>query len=106
MPIHCVVFELRHPRNEYRQFFRKLDDHQSVVICSTCRLLYSNNSSEAIKNYLQNFILAGDILFVTDTDTRWAMNKNFEATEWLRELQSLHDARAELLATEARPPRR
>lgn len=107
MPIYCVVFELRQPRSEYRQFFKKLDDHQSVVICSTCRLLHSNNSVGAVKDYLQNFIFPGDILFVTDTDTRWAMNKNFEATEWLRELQSLHDARAAILATEAtRPPRR
>lgn len=100
MPIYCVVFELRQPRSEYRQFFRSLDDHQSVVIASSCRLLYSNNSVDAVKDYLQNFIFPGDILFVTDTDTRWAMNRNFEATEWLRELQSLHDARAALLADE------
>jgi hypothetical protein len=62
--------------------------------------LFSNNSPEAIKNYLQNFIFPGDILFVADTDIRWALNKNFEATEWLRELQSLHDARAAILGTE------
>lgn len=106
MPIHCVVFELQQPRSEYRQFFKKLDDHQSVVISSTCRLLHSNNSVEAIKNYLQNFIFPGDILFVTDTDTRWAMNQNFEATEWLRELQALHDARAMILAAEMHKPSR
>jgi hypothetical protein len=107
MPIYSVVFELRRPRNEYRQFFKKLDDQQSVTICSTCRLLFSNNSPEAIKNYLQNFIFPGDIVFVADTDTRWALNKNFEATEWLRELQSLHDARAAMLdeSEQRQPPR-
>jgi hypothetical protein len=99
MPIYCVVFELRQPRSEYRQFFKKLDDRQSVTICSTCRLLHSDNSPEAVKNYLQNFLFPGDILFVSDTDTRWALNRNFEATEWLRELQALHDARAALLST-------
>lgn len=107
MPIYCVVFELRQPRSDYRQFFKKLDDHQSVAICTTCRLLYSNNSADALKNYLQNFLFPGDILFVADTDTQWALNRNFEATEWLRELQSLHDARAALLDAESsRPPRR
>lgn len=107
MPIYCVVFELRQPRSEYRQFFKKLDDHQSAAICATCRLLYSNNSAEALKNYLQNFLFPGDILFIADTDTHWALNRNFEATEWLRELQALHDARAALLDEEAArsPPR-
>ena len=106
MPIHSVVFELRQPRSEYRQFFKKLDDHQSVVICSTCRLLYSNNSADSVKNYLQNFLFPGDILFVADTDTRWSLNRNFEATEWLRELQALHDARAALLEAEVPRPNR
>jgi hypothetical protein len=106
MPIYSVVFELRQPRAEYRQFFKRLDDQQSFAICATCRLVYSNNSAESIKNYLQNFIFPGDILFVADTDTRWALNKNFEATEWLRELQSLHDARAAILASEAARPQR
>lgn len=105
MPIYCVVFELRQPRSEYRQFFKKLDDQQSVTICTTCRLLYSNNSAEALKNYLQNFLFPGDTLFVADTDTHWALNRNFEATEWLRELQALHDARAALLDEDARADR-
>jgi len=107
MPIYCVVFELRRARTEYRQFFKKLDDQQSVAICATCRLIYSNNSPDAIKNYLQNFVFPGDIIFVADTDTHWALNKNFEATEWLRELQSLHDARAAMIGeAELRPPPR
>lgn len=97
MPIYSVVFELQHARSEYRQLFNALDEQQSVVICATCRLLFSNNSAEAIKNYLQNFVFPDDIIFVADTNTRWALNKNFEATEWLRELQALYDARDAML---------
>jgi hypothetical protein len=93
------VFELQHPRSEYRQFFSGLDEQQSVAICATCRLLFSNNSAEAIKNYLQNFVFPDDVIFVADTSTRWALNKNFEATEWLRELQALYDARDAMLGT-------
>jgi hypothetical protein len=104
MPIYCVVFELHHPRTEYRQFFKGLDDQQSVTICATCRLLFSNNSADAIKNYLQNFVFAEDIIFVADTNTRWALNKNFEATEWLRELQALYDAREAMIDTPASKP--
>lgn len=104
MPIYCVVFELHHARNEYRQFFKKLDGQQSVAICATCRLLFSNNSADAIKNYLQNFLFPDDVVFVADTNTRWALNKNFEATEWLRELQALYDAREAMIDAAAAKP--
>lgn len=87
MAIHCVVYELHRGRDEYRAFFQHLDKGQFAVISDRCRLLFSRNSAEAVKNYLQNFIYVGDILLVAETSNQWALNRGLEATEWLRELQ-------------------
>lgn len=93
MGIYCVVFELHREHDEYQQFFKHLDTHQSVIICGNCRLVFSRHSAETIKNYLQNFIYGNDTILVAETSNVWAMNRDFEATEWLRELQHLNDIR-------------
>jgi hypothetical protein len=93
MAIHCIVFELQRERDEYRQFFKHLDAQQQVSICQNCRLLFSHNSAESVEKYFENFIYSGDTLFVAEISPQWALNKNFEATEWLRELQSLNEKR-------------
>ena len=93
MGIHCVVFELHRERAEYEQFFKHLDSHQSQVISGSCRLLFSRHSAEALKNYLQNFVYGNDVVFVAETNNEWAVNHNFEATEWLRELEHLNAVR-------------
>ncbi len=93
MGIHCVVFELQREQDEYQQFYRHLDEHQSVSIGANCRLLFSRHSAEALKNYLQNFVYANDLVFVAQTNNHWALNHNYEATEWLRELEHLHERR-------------
>lgn len=93
MAIYCVVFELRREHEEYRQFFKHLDAQQSQTICGNCRLLFSRNSADAIKSFLENFIYPSDRLFVGEMGEHWALNRDYEATEWLRELQSLNDAR-------------
>jgi hypothetical protein len=93
MAIHCVVFELHRDAEEYRQFFKHLDAHQSVSICRNCRLLFSRHSADSIKKYLENFIYSNDTIFVVETRNHWALNRNFESTEWLRELQHLDEIR-------------
>jgi hypothetical protein len=93
MGIHCVVFELHRERDEYRQFFNHLDKHQSVTVCNNCRLLFSRHSADAIKNYLQNFIYGNDVIFVAETNNDWALNRDYESTEWLRELEHLNQVR-------------
>ena len=93
MAIHCIVFELQRERDEYRQFFKHLDAQQQVSVCQNCRLLFSHNSADSVQKYFENFIYAGDTLFVGEIGSHWALNKNFEATEWLRELQSLNEKR-------------
>lgn len=95
MAIYCVVFELHRDLDEYVQFFKHLDAQQQTRICATCRLVFSLNSADAIRNYLGNFIYSDDTLFVGEIGAHWALNKNFEATEWLRELQSWHTGRIE-----------
>ncbi len=101
MAIHCIVFELKRERQEYRQFFNNLDAQQQVDVCQNCRLLFSHNSAESVQKYFENFIYVGDTLFVGEVSSRWALNKNFEATEWLRELQSLHEKRQRAAAQDA-----
>ncbi len=91
MAIHCIVFELQRERDEYRQFFKHLDAQQQVGVCQNCRLLFSHNSAESVQRYFENFIYAGDTLFVAEVGPHWALNKNFAATEWLRELQALNE---------------
>lgn len=91
MAIYCVVFELHRDPDEYRQFFSHLDTQQQTPVCDTCRLLFSLNSADAIRNYLSSFIHPNDTLFVGEIGAHWALNKNFESTEWLRELQSWHE---------------
>ena len=98
MAIYCVVYELRREPDEYRQFFRHLDAQQGAVICGNCRLLFSRNTADAIRRFLENFIYPNDLLFVGEIGEHWALNRNYEATEWLRELQSLH-ALGQLAAT-------
>lgn len=102
MAIYCVVYELQRDRVEYRQFFKHLDAQQNVVVCQNCRLLFSHNTAESIHKYLENFIYGDDTLFIGEIGARWALNKNFEATEWLRELQSLNEIR-QSMATQAAP---
>ncbi len=97
MAIHCVVFELRRAQDDYRQFFRHLQAQQQVAVCENCRLIFSRNSADSLQKYLENFIHPDDTLFVGEIGLRWALNKNFEATEWLRELQALSD-RQQLMA--------
>jgi hypothetical protein len=91
MAIYCVVFDLQHPHEEYSQFFAHLDKHQSSVISPNCRLVFAHNSAAVLMHYLENFIFSNDTLFVAELASLWALNKNFEATEWLRELQSLNE---------------
>ncbi len=91
MAIYCVVFDLQHPREEYTQFFSHLDEHQGAVISPACRLVFSHNSADVLMRYLENFIFSGDTLFVAEMASVWAMNRNFEATEWLRELHALSE---------------
>jgi len=91
MAIYCVVFELHREPDEYHPFFKHLDAQQQTRVCETCRLLFSLNSADAIRNYLGSFIYSNDTLFVGEIGAHWALNKNFETTEWLRELQSLYD---------------
>lgn len=93
MAIHCIVFELSRGRDEYRQFFKHLDAQRFADVCQNCRLLFSNNTAESLQKYFENFIYPGDTLFVGEIGSHWALNKNFEATEWLRELQALNDNR-------------
>lgn len=92
MAIHCVVFALQRSPEEYQPFFRHLDEHQGVVVCANCRLLFSRHSAEVLKDYLQNFVYADDVVLVAETSNHWALNRGFEATEWLRELQHLHQS--------------
>jgi hypothetical protein len=94
MAVHCVVFELRRERGAYEQFFRHLDNEQTAAVGENCRLLFSRHSPEAIQTYLQNFIFSGDLLLVVESSNRWALNRGFEATEWLRELQHLEQLRS------------
>lgn len=107
MAIHCIVFELGRDHDEYRQFFKHLDAQQQVGVCQNCRLVFSSNTAESLQKYFENFVYPGDTLFVGEIGLRWALNKNFESTEWLRELQSLNDnrqraaAQAEALANKA-----
>ncbi|HET8711426.1 MAG TPA: hypothetical protein VFM32_08625 [Spongiibacteraceae bacterium] len=89
MAIYCVVFELQRGRDEYRQFFQRLDAQQQAFICQDCRLLFSRNSAESLQTYFENFIHPGDTLFVGEISHHWTLNRDFEATEWLRELQML-----------------
>jgi hypothetical protein len=98
MAIYCVVFELHRDPDEYRQFFKHLDMHQQTRVCATCSLLFSLNSADSIRNYLGSFIYSNDTLFVGEIGSHWALNKNFEATEWLRELQSLQEGRYQAAA--------
>jgi hypothetical protein len=100
MAIYCVVFELQRAREEYRQFLKHLDSQQQVSICENCRLVYSHNSAESLQTYLENFIYAGDTLFVGEISSKWVLNKNFEATEWLRELQFLSEHRQAMLGSD------
>ncbi len=100
MTIHCVVFELKRSRDEYRQFFRHLDAQRSAEVCPNCRLLFSHNTAESLQTYLENFMYPGDTLFVGEIGLHWALNKNFEATEWLRELEALHEHRQRALEAE------
>lgn len=93
MAIHCMVFELLRERDDYRQFFKHLNAQQYVDVGPSCRLLFSNNTAESVQKYFANFVYPGDTLFVGEVGLSWALNKNFEATEWLRELQALHDNR-------------
>lgn len=93
MAIYCIVFELGRARDEYRQFFKHLDAQHHADVCQNCRLLHSSNTAESLQKYFENFIYPGDTLFVGEIGSHWALNKNFEATEWLRELQALHDNR-------------
>ena len=90
MSIYCVVFDLLHPREEYAQFFNRLNEQQGAAVSPTCRLVFSQNSSDMLMHYLENFIYPSDTLFVGEIAAQWALNKNYEATEWLRELQSLN----------------
>lgn len=99
MAIYCIVFELQRERDEYRKFFKQLDAQQHVNVCQNCRLLFSHNSADSVQKYFENFIYADDTLFVGEIGPHWALNKNFEATEWLRELQSLNEKR-QLAATQ------
>lgn len=92
MSIYCVVFNLQHPREEYAQFFSHLDEHQGTVISANCRLVFSHNAADVLMHYLENFVFSNDTLFVGEMASHWALNRNYEATEWLRELQSLSDA--------------
>jgi hypothetical protein len=85
------VYQLQRGRDEYRVFFQHLDGGQSAAISEHCRLLFSRNSAEAVKNYLQNFIYPGDVLLVAETSNQWSLNRGIEATEWLRELQHFDD---------------
>ena len=101
MAIHCIVFELQREREEYRQFFKHLDAQQHVDVGQNCRLLFSHNSADAVQKFLENFICAGDTLFVGELGPHWTLNKNFEATEWLRELQSLTEKRQRAAAQDA-----
>lgn len=91
MAIHCIVFELRRERDEYRQFFKHLDAQRHAAICQNCRLVFSPNTASSLQKYFENFIYPGDTLFVGEIGPQWALNNNFEATEWLRELQSLSE---------------
>lgn len=93
MAIHCIVFELKRARTEYQPFFKHFDTQQYAEICQNCRLLFSHNSVESVQKFLENFIYPGDTLFVGEIGLHWALNKNFEATEWLRELQALNETR-------------
>ncbi|MDB6063653.1 MAG: hypothetical protein JWM78_3756 [Verrucomicrobiaceae bacterium] len=90
MTIFCVVFDLQHPREEYTQLFNHLDEHQGAGITPNCRLLISHNSADVLMRYLENFIFPTDTLFVSEVATAWALNKNFEGAEWLRDLQALN----------------
>lgn len=91
MAIHCVVFQLQRARDEYRAFFQHLDSGQFAAIGDHCRLMFSRNSAEAVRNYLQNFIYPGDVLLVAETNNEWSLNRGIETTEWLRELQHFDD---------------
>ena len=98
MAIHCVVFQLRREADEYRRFFGHLDAQQHADVCDNCRLLFSHNSAESLQKYLANFIFPGDTLFVGEIGAGWALNSNFETTEWLRELQALSEQRQRIEA--------
>ncbi len=100
MAIYCIVFELGRSSEEYPQFFKNLDAQQQVNVCRNCRLLFSNNTAESLQKYFENFIHPGDTLFVGEIGSHWALNKNFEATEWLRELQALNDNRHRVAKTD------
>ena len=106
MAIHCIVFELGRERDEYRQFFKHLDAQQYADVSRNCRLLFSHNSAESLQKYFENFIYPGDTLFVGEIGLRWALNKNFEATEWLRELQALHENSQRALSLKSETPSR
>jgi hypothetical protein len=86
------VFDLQHARAEYTQFFSHLDEHQGAAVSPNCRLVYSHNAAGVLMHYLENFIYSNDTVFVGEMASHWALNKNYEATEWLRELESLSDA--------------
>lgn len=101
MAIHCVVFELGRELEEYRQFFKHLDAQQYVDVSQNCRLLFSLNSAESLQKYLENFVHPGDTVFVGEIGLRWALNKSFEKTEWLRELQALQDNRQRAATSES-----
>ena len=103
MAIHCFVFELQRDAAEYRQFFKHLDAQRYVEVCRNCRLVFSQNSAESLQKYFENFIHPGDTLFVGEIGAHWALNKNFEATEWLRELQALSDIRQSAAQDETSP---
>lgn len=84
MQNHIVTYDLCAPKRDYDRIISAIDVYDSVRLTESCWLIRSNNTADAVRDYLKNFIDSDDKLAVITLGADWA-SYNIEkvATNWL-----------------------